>query len=122
MNRSAALLLGLAACGPTQTPDVGDDDGSGTGWTVTGNGVTQVTATFQAANGQFVVAENGGGGIVNANRNVAGPWETFRVDLLDSVSLVDGVHVRIHASNDLYLVAQNHGGGWLHADSNKAGT
>lgn len=118
MNRCAALLLGVAACGPQQS--TGDDDVPPL-WMVTAPAPMQVTATFQAANGQFVVAENGGGGIVDANRDTAGPWETFEVDLLDG-PLADGVHVRIHASNDQYLIAQNHGGGWLHADSNKAGT
>ena len=36
---------------------------------------------LQAVNGQYVVAENGGGGnglgSVNANRSAIGPWETF---------------------------------------------
>jgi hypothetical protein len=32
---------------------------------------------LQANNGNYVVAENGGGGIVNANRTTIGPWETF---------------------------------------------
>jgi hypothetical protein len=35
-------------------------------------------AALQASNGQYVVAEGGGGGVVNANRNNIGAWETFR--------------------------------------------
>ena len=31
----------------------------------------------QASNGQYVVAEDGGGGSVNANRDDIGSWETF---------------------------------------------
>jgi hypothetical protein len=38
---------------------------------------------LQAPNGQFVVAENGGGltgsGSVNANRGAIGAWETFTI-------------------------------------------
>lgn len=30
-----------------------------------------------ASNGQYVVAEGGGGGVINANRTSRGPWETF---------------------------------------------
>jgi hypothetical protein len=39
---------------------------------------------LQAANGQYVVAEGGGGagsGSVNANRSAIGPWETFVIVL-----------------------------------------
>ncbi len=32
---------------------------------------------FQAANGQYVCAEGGGGRELVANRNQIGPWETF---------------------------------------------
>ncbi|HSL81312.1 MAG TPA: S8 family peptidase, partial [Thermoanaerobaculia bacterium] len=38
---------------------------------------TRITVNLQASNGQYVVAENGGGGVINANRNVAAAWETF---------------------------------------------
>jgi len=34
--------------------------------------------TLQAHNGQYVVAESGGGAAVNASRSVADAWETFR--------------------------------------------
>lgn len=33
--------------------------------------------TLKAHNGQYMVAENGGGGIVNANRSKVGDWEKF---------------------------------------------
>jgi hypothetical protein len=36
------------------------------------------TVTFRASNGQYVCAEEGGGGAVNADRDAAGPWETFK--------------------------------------------
>jgi len=34
---------------------------------------------LRAGSGHFVVAENGGGSVVNANRTAIGPWETFAV-------------------------------------------
>jgi hypothetical protein len=107
-----------AAAGYAEPSAIGPRDGSaGDAGVVTAT----ITAAFQSVNGLFMVADNGGGAGVNADREVAAAWETFRVDLLGA-ALADGVRVRIHASNDQYLVAQNHGGGWLHADSNNAGT
>jgi hypothetical protein len=40
------------------------------------------SVALKANNGQYVCAENGGGGtgIVNANRTAIGPWETFRFE------------------------------------------
>lgn len=40
--------------------------------------------TFQAPNGQYLCAEDGGGGggDLNANRNAVGPWEMFIVDFV----------------------------------------
>ncbi|GAB4199916.1 MAG: hypothetical protein Fur006_51020 [Coleofasciculaceae cyanobacterium] len=49
---------------------------NGTG--VIGNGDA---IALQASNGQYVVAEGGGGGVVNANRSAIGPWETFAIIL-----------------------------------------
>lgn len=37
------------------------------------------TIALRAGSGHFVVAENGGGSVVNANRVAIGPWETFAV-------------------------------------------
>jgi hypothetical protein len=102
---------------PTTQSGIGRRDQRKPGTT----GAPQVSAWFESANGQFMMAEGGGGGIVSANRDVVGPWETFRVDLLGG-DLAEGAQVRIHTSDDHYLVAQNHGGGWLHADSSKPGT
>jgi hypothetical protein len=39
---------------------------------------------LQAINGQYVVAEGGGGHQVNANRDAIGPWETFTLVRLDA--------------------------------------
>ncbi len=37
------------------------------------------TTSFRAINGKYMVAEGGGGGTVNANRNAIGDWEKFHV-------------------------------------------
>jgi hypothetical protein len=38
---------------------------------------------LRAVSGQFVVAEGGGGGVVNANRWNAAAWETFHMVCAD---------------------------------------
>ncbi len=67
---------------------------------------------LQANNGQWVVAEGGGGGQVYANRNAVGPWETFRlVDL-------GGGYIALQADNGQYVQAVNGGGGTVMAVGN----
>jgi hypothetical protein len=42
--------------------------------------LTTTTVTLQTqTSGQYLCAENGGGGAVNANRAAARSWETFRI-------------------------------------------
>jgi hypothetical protein len=53
---------------------------SGTPGTILNHGDT---FALRASNGQYVVAENGGGGAINANRSVRGAWETFTWDKID---------------------------------------
>jgi hypothetical protein len=36
---------------------------------------------MQVNDGQWFVAEEGGGGAVNCNRTVRGPWETFTLTI-----------------------------------------
>jgi hypothetical protein len=54
------------------------------------------STTLQASNGLFVCAENGGGGIVVADRPVAQGWETFDVERVDATHVAfktyDGKH------------------------------
>jgi hypothetical protein len=64
---------------------------------------TQVA--LQASNNQYVVAEGGGGGVVNANRTNRGAWETFTVQ----EDLVLG-KVSFQASNGKWVVAEGGGG------------
>ena len=63
---------------------------------------------LRAANGQYVVAEGGGGGVVNANRNDIGAWETWGLIPLG------GSHYALQAWNgDLFTALYGGGGGTL---------
>jgi hypothetical protein len=63
-------------------------------------------------NGQHMVAENGGGSVVNANRAVASTWEAFRLINLDGWSdFLTGDRVALQAANGQYVVAEGGGGG-----------
>jgi len=53
---------------------------SGTPGTILNHGDT---FALRASNGQYVVAENGGGGAINANRTVRAEWETFTWDKIN---------------------------------------
>ena len=70
---------------------------------------------LKAGNGQYIVAEGGGGGAVYADRNAIGGWETFE--------LVDQGNSRyaLKANNGQYLVAEGGGGGAVYADRNAIG-
>lgn len=70
---------------------------------------------LQANNGQWWVAEGGGGSVINANRNGIGPWEVFRlVDL-------GGGSVALQCSNGQYVVAEGGGGRELLCNRNAIG-
>jgi hypothetical protein len=49
------------------------------------------SVSFQTHTGKYLVAEGGGGGVVNANRSAPGPWETFRLTDLNGGMLQSGV-------------------------------
>ena len=59
---------------------------------------------LQAANGQYVCAEGGGGQKMVANRDAIGPWETFTL-----ADLSNG-KVALQASNGQYVCAEGGGG------------
>ena len=64
--------------------------------------------SLRSVNGQFVVAENGGGGSVGADRDARGVWETFEV-------VEQGRNrVALRTSGGFFLCA--HEGGGLVAD------
>ena len=74
------------ACGPWETFRIVVLSGPG-GYPVTGSAeipsylgfAGSIYVGLQASDGSWVVAENGGGGSVNANRPGFGRWERFRV-------------------------------------------
>ena len=71
---------------------------------------------LQSSGGKFVVAENGGGGVVNANRSEAKEWETFTLLDLNEGELEFGDPVALKTFNGLFLTAIGGGGGELIAD------
>ena len=62
-------------------------------------------------NDQYMVAEGNGGGVVNANRDAAGSWETFTLTGLNGGSLRDGDPVTLRTGTGAYLQAEGGGGG-----------
>jgi hypothetical protein len=81
----------------------------------------QYTVSFRSVSGKYVVAEGGGGGRVNANRDAIGPWETFTLVDLNGGVLVDGDEVNIKSINGLFVVAEDGGGGVVNANRRAAG-
>jgi chitinase len=69
--------------------------------------------------GDYVVAEGGGGGAVNANRSVASTWETFTLYDLNGGTLDGGDQVALAAHNGQLVSAEQGGGGPLHANRNQ---
>ncbi|MHB8872263.1 MAG: fascin domain-containing protein [Myxococcaceae bacterium] len=80
------------------------------------------TVHLRSWGGSYVVAEGGGGDAVNANRDGAGPWETFSLITISGTPLADGstVQLRTH-SGAHYLMAEQGGGSGLHARSTNDG-
>jgi hypothetical protein len=72
--------------------------------------------SFKASNGQYVVAEGGGGDLVYANRNAIGPWEIFEL-----INLGNNM-IALKAYNGQYLTAEGGGGSLVYANSNAIGT
>jgi hypothetical protein len=89
--------------------------------------VTSLNArvVLRASNGaNYVVAENGGGASVLADRTAAGPggWEIFGVSVLSGGPLISGDRVALTTSDGThYLQAANGGGGLLRATSQSIG-
>ncbi len=98
----AALCLG--ACAREGGPDYGVADTSAAA-------TSARTLTLETLiTGQYVCAEGGGGGEVNANRDVARGWETFTLVDENGGALESGDLIFLVASNGLYLQAYRGGG------------
>ena len=65
---------------------------------------------LRALNGQYVVAEGAGGGAVNANRDGAGPWETFALVDLNGGGLNHGDPVRLRTWDGRHYLMASPGG------------
>jgi len=72
--------------------------------------VHAVTLKTIVAN-QYVTAENGGGGAVNANRVTASTWETFSLTDLNGGDLVSGDLVTLATNDGAHFVSAENGGG-----------
>lgn len=80
---------------------------------------TFYVVNLKASNGQFVVAEYGGGREVKADRNAAGDWERFVLVDLNGGELLAGDKVRLRAQNGKFVVAEN---GLVKANRDVGGT
>ncbi|AKU98698.1 PPOD2 peroxidase-like [Labilithrix luteola] len=111
ITHAAALALLVAIVGVGTLPAERADAQGATG--------SVYILNFRAYNGQFVVAEWGGGREVKADRNAAGDWERFVVIDLNGGDLVSGDKVHVRAQNKKYVVAEN---GMVKANRDAAGT
>lgn len=66
--------------------------------------------------GNYITAEQGGGGIINANRTRANEWEVFTLLDLNEGELEDGDEVAIKTRNGSFFSAVNGGGDNVFAD------
>jgi beta-glucanase (GH16 family) len=112
-----ALVLWAAAACTGAAPDEGGassppDDG------LDPRAATEIRVTLRTAgSGHYLCAEDGGGGLVNANRPSAQGWETFTLLDRNEGALSSGDTVFLRSENGRYLMAQNGGGGALDASS-----
>jgi hypothetical protein len=92
--------------------NLSDSDRWGVQWAYRLNGKPTALKTSR---GYYVVAENSGGGVVNANRTSPGLWENFNV-----VDVGPGL-VALQAINGQYVVAEGGGGREVLARANAIG-
>jgi hypothetical protein len=104
-------MVGLGCSGTVDEPGVVMPFSTGAGYTV---------RLKTALVGDYVVAEGGGGGVVNANRPVASTWETFTLYDLNGGTLTDGDAVVIAANNGQFVAAEGGGGGAVNANRKQA--
>ncbi len=100
----------------TPTPDAGTtvEPPTGAPWPALGE------VALKSHGGQYVVAEGGGGGLVNANRASVGAWETFTLEA-ETSPLVHGGRVHLKSHGGPYLLAAAGGGGALLATGTSPG-
>lgn len=74
------------------------------------------TTAFQSSGGYFMVAEDGGGNVLNCDRTAIGPWETFTLIDLNGGSLESGDLVNIQSVGGYFVVAEGGGGDVVNCD------
>ncbi len=79
------------------------------------------TFSFRTATGHYLVAENGGGAYVAANRTAIGAWERFVFSDLNGGDLWHGELINLRASNGSFVVAENGGGSVVNANRGAPG-
>ena len=79
------------------------------------------TLAFRTATGHYLVAENGGGAHVAANRTAIGPWERFSFIDVNGGALLNNDIINLRAYNGQFVVAENGGGSVVNANRNAAG-
>lgn len=72
--------------------------------------------SFRTATGNFLVAENGGGTFVGADRTAIGDWERFGYVDLNGGELLNNDLINLRAANGQFVVAENGGGGVVNAN------
>jgi hypothetical protein len=98
------------------------DEGGGTGGEACVRAGLATNISLQSRNGQYVVAEGNGGGVVNANRNTVGVYEKFHLTGDSSGGCVQsGTVVSIQTSGGFFFRAAGGGGSTLDATTTSAG-
>ncbi|MDC0747950.1 fascin domain-containing protein [Polyangium mundeleinium] len=78
--------------------------------------------SLQASNGRYMVAEDGGGSTLEANRTSPGAWETFRIWKIGGSGVIhSGDSIALQSSNGKYVAAENGGGGEVNANRSSIG-
>lgn len=118
--RTLALALALTGCvaDPADPAASGPDAGVPT---ELGAGTNTRPITLRTAiRGRYLVAENGGGGVINANRPAASTWETFTLFDQNGGDLQSGDLINLTALDGHFLCAENGGGGAVNANRTAA--
>ncbi len=100
-----------------KTPVLNNFDDSASSVKVLLNRSTNTSVSFQSAHGKYLVAENGGGNTINANRTAIVQWEKFVIESPESAS--DGDTIFIRTVNNFYVSADVNGN--LDGNRNGAG-
>lgn len=76
---------------------------------------------LRANNGQYVSAENSGGGLIVVNRNAPFQWESFVLVNIQGTPLQDGSLVALECNNGQFVCAENSGGSTVVANRDSIG-